>query len=481
MGQLFWKFLLAFWLALILAFGAVFALNQLSQSPEQNRALVSPQGRFFLQNAQQLIDDGGLPLLLKLVQNWQNEPMAREQLLVLDTSGNDLLGRPVPPQIQASPQAKTLTVQAGAAQLQLVLTDKKNFWQQRAGAMRERLSPRDHIAMGPAGQAKGPDIGSGPAIPGLPPPRPPFWFHPLFLLAAVIVTSMAASLGLAWYFAAPVRQLKAALSELPQQQWQTQLSSDMTGRRDEFGALARSFNQMAQQVYQAIVSQRRLLHDVSHELRSPLARLQLLTGLVRQHPADLDAALDKIEAEAARLDQLVGEILTFSRLESGEVTPRLEAVPVHELLDSICADATLEAESRQQLLVLANNPPVIVDADAELLYRALENVVRNAIKYAGSGAVIRVDSRSVAGELCIQIADNGPGVAPELLPLLFNPFFRADKQHDGVGLGLSIALRAIDACGGRIQAENLWQTDRITRAGLQVEICLPCSYAGSAA
>jgi two-component system OmpR family sensor kinase len=248
----------------------------------------------------------------------------------------------------------------------------------------------------------------------------------------------------------------------------------MTGRRDEFGALARSFNQMAQQVYQAIVSQRRLLHDVSHELRSPLARLQLLTGLVRQHPADLDAALDKVEAEAARLDQLVGEILTFSRLESGEVQPRLEAVPVHELLDSICADATLEAENRQQLLVLVQNPPAIVQADAELLYRALENVVRNAIKYAGSGAFIRVDSQYSEGELVVQISDNGPGVAPELLPMLFNPFFRADKSNDGVGLGLSIALRAVHTCGGQIRAENLWQPDGVTPGGLLVEIRLPC-------
>lgn len=455
MGQLFWKFLLAFWLALILAFGAVFTLNQLSQSPEQNRALFSPQGRFLLQNAQQLVDSGGVSLLLSLVQNWQQDPMAREQLLVLDAAGQDLLQRPVP--AGATQSAKTLSVQTPEHQrLTLVLVDRDNFWQQRAGAMRERLAPRD--GQQPPGQ----------------PPRPPFWFHPLFLLMAVIVTSIAASLWLAWYFAAPVRQLKLALSELPKQQWQTQLSHDMTRRRDEFGALARSFNQMAQQVYQAIVSQRRLLHDVSHELRSPLARLQLLTGLVRQHPADLDAALEKIEAEAVRLDQLVGEILTFSRLESGEVQPRMTAVPVHELLDSICDDATLEAHNRQQQLVLEQNPPALVQADAELLFRALENVVRNAIKYAGSGAIIRVSSSRVPDELRIRIADNGPGVAPELLPLLFNPFFRADKHTDGVGLGLSIALRAVATCGGQISAENLWHADGVNVAGLQVEIRLPC-------
>lgn len=466
MGQLFWKFLLAFWLALLLAFGAVFTLNQLSQSPEQNRALLSPQGRFFLQNAQQLVDAGGVALLRTLVQNWQADPMAREQLLVLDATGRDILGRPVPAEIQANPRTKTLTVQAGAEQLQLVLVGKDNFWQQRAGAMRERLagpeeSGREHAGPGLAG-------------PGLPPPRPPFWFHPLFLLMAVIVTSIAASLGLAWYFAAPVRQLKIALSELPQRQWQTQLNSEMTGRRDEFGALARSFNQMAQQVYQAIVSQRRLLHDVSHELRSPLARLQLLTGLVRQHPADLDIALEKIEAEAVRLDQLVGEILTFSRLESGEVQPKLEAVPVHELVESVCDDAALEADSRQQQLLLRQNAVAVVQADAELLYRALENVVRNAIKYAGNGACISISSEREAGVLVVRIADNGPGVAPEVLPLLFNPFFRAETQTDGVGLGLSIALRAVATCGGRIHAENLWRNDTQQRAGLLVEIRLPC-------
>ena len=143
MGQLFWKFLLAFWLALILAFGAVFTLNQLSQSPEQNRALLSPQGRFFLQNAQQLIDAGGVPLLRTLVQNWQDDPMAREQLLVLDATGADLLGREVPADIGQNPRTKHLVVQAAGQPLQLVLVNKDNFWQQRSFAMKERLSPRD--------------------------------------------------------------------------------------------------------------------------------------------------------------------------------------------------------------------------------------------------------------------------------------------------------------------------------------------------
>ena len=145
MGQLFWKFLLAFWLALVLAFGAVFTLNQLSQSPEQNRALLSPQGRFFLQNAQQLIDAGGVPLLRTLVQNWQDDPMAREQLLVLDASGTDLLGREVPADIGQNPRTKHLVVQAAGQPLQLVLVNKDNFWQQRAFAMKERLSPRDTV------------------------------------------------------------------------------------------------------------------------------------------------------------------------------------------------------------------------------------------------------------------------------------------------------------------------------------------------
>ncbi len=104
--------------------------------------------------------------------------------------------------------------------------------------------------------------------------------------------------------------------------------------------------------------------------------------------------------------------------------------------------------------------------------------MRNAIKYAGSGAFVRVESLWIDGELLVQISDNGPGVAPELLPLLFNPFFRADKSNDGVGLGLSIALRAVHTCGGRIRAENLWQADGCTPAGLLVEIRLPGQSAG---
>lgn len=465
MGPLFWKFLAAFWLAILLAYGGMLALSELTRQQQPGQPLGGPSGRLQVITAQQLLQQGGAALLLPLLQQWQQQDVAFETLLVVDAQQQELLHRP----LLAAELAGHATA-PGGQQFRLYL--QRRLPPHHAGAAGKAAIPgsytRTDSTVRPGGglQPAPADIGKLPA-----PPR--FWLHPMFLPIVVVVASIAASLWLAWYFAAPVRQLRQALQVLPQQQWQTQLSAQMTGRRDEFGGLARNFNQMAQQVYQAILSQRRLLHDVSHELRSPLARLQILIGLLRQQPADLQVSLDKIEAEAERLDQLVGQILTFSRLDSGQLTPQLQRLPLHEMLASVADDAALEAEPRQQTVLLAlPAAPVGALADAELLFRALENVVRNAIKYAGDGAVLRISLQITGNQADIRVSDNGAGVEPAALEHLFDPFFRAAQQGDGVGLGLSIAARAVTACGGQIRAWNEVDADG-TRCGFTVQLLLP--------
>jgi len=470
MGQLFWKFLLAFWSALAFAFGLIWAVVQLTTDNSNDRLMFGPQARLIQQSAQTMVDAGGIELLSKVVAQWDLEPIARERILILDAVGQDLLQRPVPEdwrqQLAQRPnQADFALHSADGRHWQLLAVANPRFWPGRWRSFGEpgpQLGQRRLSERGPADELGGMRQ----------PPTPPFWFHPSFILFCIVLTSMASSLVLAWYFASPVRQLRQALGALPKEQWRTQLSGKITSRKDEFGELARSFNLMAQSVYLAILSQRRLLHDVSHELRSPLARLQILIGLARQTPAEQELALAKVESEAARLDQLVGEILTFSRLESGEVQFQLQEVELTELLESICDDGQLEAAAQHKHLQLAELPKILVSADAELLYRALENVIRNAIKYTAEDSLVLVRAELIDDRVRVLVDDDGCGLPDEQLPLIFNPFFRSHSTGDGVGLGLSIAQRAIIACGGSISAENRLHANG-ERCGLRISIELP--------
>jgi two-component system, OmpR family, sensor kinase len=241
--------------------------------------------------------------------------------------------------------------------------------------------------------------------------------------------------------------------------------------RDEIADLGRDFDQMAQQLQSLVGAQRRLLHDASHELRSPLARLQAAVGLARQQPEHLDEWLNRIEREGTRLDTLVGELLTLSRLEAGIGAQPNDYVDLNDLVGEIADDAKFEAAASGRQVAFSGSGEVIVKARAELLRRAVENVVRNAVKYAPAGTSVNVElgapDRSRRARLAV--SDRGPGIPEGDLSNVFEPFFRgggADSRA-GYGLGLAIARRAVEAHGGSIRAINR------DGGGLRVEIELP--------
>ena len=240
-------------------------------------------------------------------------------------------------------------------------------------------------------------------------------------------------------------------------------------RQDEFGQLARSFNLMAERIETLLTAERRLLQDVSHELRSPLARLEFAIELARTSP-DRNKALDRIKKETERLATLVSELLQVTRAENDPQSRNLDAIPLRGLLEDVIGDTAVESEARTVSLHLTASDSLELRGDRELLRRAVENVLRNAIRFAPEQTAVDVTLRQQSDHAIIAIRDYGPGVPEDSLSKLFKPFFRveADRNRDtgGIGLGLSIAQRAVAIHQGQICAQN-------AHPGLLVEIELP--------
>ncbi|MBI2277595.1 MAG: HAMP domain-containing protein [Dechloromonas sp.] len=352
------------------------------------------------------------------------------------------------------------------AQLAAVVGTGALFWMERQpGAASLRLDGRP-----PPDFHERPPLEFAQAGPPRPPHgRPPGSPLPLLPIIAGLFASLLCAGGLAWYFAKPIRHLRHAFEAAAAGDLEVRVTPSMGGRRDELADLGHDFDRMTAQLQAVIEGQKRLLHDVSHEMRSPLARLQAAIGLARQQPGRTEDSLRRIEREGERIDQLVGELLTLSRLEAG-VTGELETVELGELLANIAEDARFEGAARGIAIDFVAGATAEVQANPELLHRAIENVVRNALRYSPEGGLVQIAGRRVGDRVFqITIADQGPGVAATDLAAIFTPFFRSEGQDSagGYGLGLVIAQRAIAALGGRISARNG------SAGGLVVDIELP--------
>ncbi len=285
-----------------------------------------------------------------------------------------------------------------------------------------------------------------------------FGVIPLVPVAATLVGMLATSLGLAWYLTRPIRQLSWALHQVAEGHLETRVRERMGRRNDEIVDLAGDFDRMARQLQSLTESRKQLLHDISHELRSPLARLQVAIGLLRQEPGQLDSMLDRIERESQRLDTLIEELLTWHRLEAGAMVPALSRIDVMDLLQAIAEDAHFEAQAAGKSVFIDARGGFVTQAQGELIYRALENVVRNAVKFTPPGGSVQVSAHvdPDSDQFVCLVEDRGPGVPAEMLESIFQPFARvAGTGHaQGVGLGLAIARRAFALHGGHIEARQ---------------------------
>jgi two-component system sensor histidine kinase CpxA len=304
------------------------------------------------------------------------------------------------------------------------------------------------------------------------------------LLMALAVTALA-SLWLARSITRPVRDLERATLALAAGDLDARTPIRTAARRDELGRLAGSFDAMATRLAELMRAREQLLRDVSHEIRSPLARMRLATGLATQG-ADAATQLARIDVEIGRLDALISDILDVSRLEAGVLArERIDLLPT---LERLAADARFEAESLDRRLEWdPPGTPCWIEGDPHWVTAAAENVVRNALRHTPPGTAVSLRLAAARGGYTLTVRDAGPGLPDDELERVFEPFHRVavDRARDsgGAGLGLAIAARVMRAHGGRIEAHNIpgsRSKEAVgTPAGLEMQLWWPA--AGSAA
>jgi two-component system sensor histidine kinase CpxA len=311
----------------------------------------------------------------------------------------------------------------------------------------------------------------------------------------VFLTAGLVCYALVSYLTAPIFALRDATQRLAGGDLSSRVGGGTPARRDEMGDLSRDFNAMAERIEALVLSerrlaqgQRRLLGDISHELRSPLTRLSMALALVRRSTGDNTAArvpLDRIEREAGRLNALIGQLLELSRLENGlgDSAEAKESVDLQALVFDIAEDADFEARGQAKQVRVSASLPCHVTGSSELLRSAIENVVRNAVRHTAPNTAVEIElcpaPDDAAAGVVIRVRDRGEGVPNDALGDLFRPFYRVetarDRESGGVGLGLAITARAVQSHGGSVHAFNAPPNDPAsdTPGGLVVEIRLP--------
>jgi two-component system sensor histidine kinase CpxA len=297
-----------------------------------------------------------------------------------------------------------------------------------------------------------------------------FWLRILvsFLLCGTICYALARHLTI------PLDKLQTATRKLAEGDLSVRVSPSMGNRSDEIAALGKDFDRMAEKIENLVDSQKRLIRDISHELRSPLSRLTVALELARQRGTEaVIPPLDRIGLETERLNDMIGQLLTLTKLES-ETQRKTEDMDVCQIIQSIATDARFEAQLRNVQVKTDIPESLPFQGHPEMLYRAIENIVRNALRYTADETTVSITAARAGIEnswLDITVKDQGPGVPDSELPHLFKPFYRIEDSRDrsrgGTGIGLAIAERAVKLHHGTLSVEN------DEGQGLMVRILLP--------
>ncbi|MCS4268031.1 ATP-binding protein [Serratia sp. BIGb0163] len=422
-GRLFWKILLGFWLTFIIMTQALWVAFSLYgdryEPPESSmaRRVIGLQ----LTSAATQLRSGGIPALDAMLKDWSDDdrrllsvtPLAQPPAPVTEEPAFE--GRRMP-------KAITIWVAGEGGKGYLLSYDMRS--------LRDEYRPkkRSHFF----------NI-----------PEPMIWVGGL---AGLLFSAV-----LAWNLTRPMRKLRDGFDRVAQGDLSVRLFPAMRRRHDELSEVARDFDSMAERLELLVSAREQLLHDVSHELRSPLARLQLAIGLARQNAGNVENSLQRIEHEAGRLDKMIGELLALSRAESNSL-PDEEYFDLYGLVDAVVSDARYEAQIPGVDIVLQASSDVdyTVKGNAELMRRAVDNIVRNALRFSSHGQRVTVVLTRIEQLFQIEVSDQGPGVEESKISSIFDPFVRVKSAMSGkgYGLGLAITRKVVLAHGGQVEARN---------------------------
>ncbi len=458
MRTLFLKIFVSFWLAMVLVSGTLIysvvttqSVFTLDRSEQSDRTLIP----IVAARAADVLDDHGMGALadyltsLQTTLNWE--------AFLFDDEGKEILSQPTPPEADAIAQR---ALQASDTEF-LVSHGIKYVATRTTGSTGTRYVFVTGMKVESVASVLQAPLGIQ-----------------ILRGAAILLIAGLVCFWLARYITAPIRHLRTATHRLATGNLSARVGGYDERRKDELADLSRDFDHMAEQIESLLKSQRRLISDISHELRSPLTRLCVALGLARRHAGpEFSSALDRIDLESERLNHLIGSLLELARLESGAEILAGEPIEVRALLREIVADADYEAQSRNRHVHILSADTCIVIGDAQLVRAAAENVIRNALSHTGEGTCVDVSlqlvSRSHREIALIRVRDRGKGVPEESLADIFLPFYRVgdarERSAGGSGLGLSITDRAVRLHGGSVKAENCKD------GGLVVELQFPAA------
>src|SRR5271165_2629493 len=291
----------------------------------------------------------------------------------------------------------------------------------------------------------------------------------LTILCIALLVSAFASWWLAERLSAPIRRMQEGARALASENLDVRVSAGLEGRKDELAVLARDFDAMADRLRANRAAITRLLRDISHELRSPLARMRVAVGLARQPAGDAGRQMERLEREIERLDSLISQVLKLARLHGSDAHFEREEFDLDEVIEQVVRDANYEGAVKGCSVRLSGAAHAKINGNRELLGSAIENVLRNAVRYSPPGTPVDVSIERLAaldppaagpraGALSIVIRDRGPGVPPGDLERIFEPFYRVaesrDRDSGGEGIGLAITSEVLKAHGGSARANN---------------------------
>jgi two-component system, OmpR family, sensor kinase len=447
MHSLFLRIFLLFWVAMALIVGGSIAITFTVAAREFEPPELQRRPPMALQ-ASEILTHGGVGELKHWLDSNKNALPDRD-LYIIGPDGADILGRRLP--------------EGAARRLEFFSRDEfmnrgGNF---RPGRVAPQIIDREGYAYTVLLVPRRPSIFGALSLPGI----------YLTILCMALVVSTLASWWLAQHFSAPIRRIQEGARALASENLDVRVSAGLEGRKDELAVLARDFDAMADRLRANRTAITQLLRDISHELRSPLARMRVALGLARQPPADLSRQLDRLEREIERLDALISQVLKLARLHGTEAPFAREAFDLDEVIEEVVRDANFEGAVKQCAVRLEGAAHGAVNGNRDLLRSAIENVLRNAVRYSPPDTPVEVIvARSESGAV-IEIRDRGPGVPGSDLDRIFEPFYRVaesrDRDSGGEGIGLAITAQVMKAHGGSAAASNG------AGGGLEVRLSLP--------